>query len=149
MTQPVEALLVGEGDERSVIEDLIRQYQLDDVRLPGRRRGDELVATYQWADVFVLPSDREGMPLAALEAMASGLPVVATDVVGNRELLRGVGLLVQPNSDSLAVALDQVAEDEILRSELTKKSLTAAENYTVERLTERLTSLYAEVASRE
>jgi glycosyltransferase involved in cell wall biosynthesis len=148
MTQPVEALLVGEGDERSDIEDLVRNYGLDNVQLPGRRQGNELVAAYQWADVFVLPSDREGMPLVALEAMACGLPVVATDVVGNRELLSGIGLLVRPDPASLATALDQVAKDEALRSELGSQSLAAAENYTVERLAERLRALYAEVAAQ-
>jgi glycosyltransferase involved in cell wall biosynthesis len=147
MTQPVEALLVGEGDERSDIDDLIRRYRLDNVRLPGRRQGSELVATYQWADVFVLPSDREGMPLVALEAMACGLPVVATDVVGNRELLSGIGILVKPDSAALATALDQVAEDEVLRSELSQRSIAAAENYTVERTMERLRAVYAEVAA--
>ena len=106
------------------------------------------MATYQWADVFVLPSDREGMPLVALEAMASGLPVIATDVVGNRELLNGIGLLVKPDSAALAAALDEVAENEILRFELRKQSLAAAENYTVERLVESLSELYAEVARK-
>ena len=148
MTQPAEALLIGEGEERHVIEDLVRRYGLDNVQLPGRRQGEELVATYQWADVFVLPSDREGMPLVALEAMASGLPVIATDVVGNRELLNGIGLLVRPDPAALAAALDQVAENEILRSQLSKQSLAAAENYTVERLVERLKRLYAEVVSK-
>jgi glycosyltransferase involved in cell wall biosynthesis len=148
MTQPAEALLIGEGEERPALEDLVRRYGLDSVQLPGRRQGDALAATYQWADVFVLPSDREGMPLAALEAMASGLPIIATDVVGNRELLSGVGLLVRPDDAALAATLDQVAENEILRSELSKQSLAAAENYTVERLVERLSWLYAEVASR-
>jgi rhamnosyl/mannosyltransferase len=148
MTQPVEAVLVGEGDERPVLEGLVRRYGLDNVRLPGRRQGSELVASYQWADVFVLPSNREGMPLVALEAMACGLPVVATDVVGNRELLRGVGILVEPDPAALATALDRVAESEVLRSELRKRSLDAAENYTVERSAERLRTLYLEVATR-
>jgi glycosyltransferase involved in cell wall biosynthesis len=148
MTQPVEALLVGEGDERPVLENLVRCYGPDNVQLPGPRQGDELVATYQWADVFVLPSDREGMPLVALEAMASGLPVVATDVVGNRELLNGIGLLVKPDAAALAAALDEVAENEILRLKLSEQSLAAAENYTVERLVERLSELYAEVTRK-
>lgn len=148
MTQPAEALLIGDGEERPVIEDLVQRYGLDNVQLPGRRHGDELVATYRWADVFVLPSDREGMPLVALEAMACGLPVIATDVVGNRELLDGIGLLVQPDAAALAAALDQVAENDILRSELSKQSLVAAENYTVERLVARLNRLYAEVDSK-
>jgi glycosyltransferase involved in cell wall biosynthesis len=146
MTQAVEALLVGEGAERPVIENLIQRYGLDNVQLPGRRQDGELVATYQWADVFVLPSDREGMPLAALEAMASGLPVIATDVVGNRELLSGIGLLVKPDPAALAAALDEVAKNEILRSQLRKQSLAAAENYTVGHLVESLSELYAEVA---
>jgi glycosyltransferase involved in cell wall biosynthesis len=146
MTQPAEALLIGEGDERLIIEDLVRGYGLDNVRLPGRRQGEELVATYQWADVFVLPSDREGMPLAALEAMACGLPIVATDVVGNRELISDVGILVSPEAEALSSALDQVAGDEVLRSELGKKSLGAAENYTIDRMVKRVSELYAEVA---
>jgi glycosyltransferase involved in cell wall biosynthesis len=148
MTQAVEALLVGEGDERPVIENLIRRYGLDNVQLPGRRQDGELVAMYQWADVFVLPSDREGMPLVALEAMASGLPVIATDVVGNRELLSGIGLLVKPDPAALAAALDEIAKNESLRSKLCKQSLAAAENYTVERLMECLSELYAEVAEK-
>ena len=149
MTQPVEALLVGEGDERPVLEGLVRRYATDNVQLPGRRQGNELVATYQWADVFVLPSDREGMPLVALEAMASGLPIIATDVVGNRELLSGIGLLVKPDAAALAAALNEVAENENLRLELSKKSLAAAENFTVGRLVKRLSELYAEVAESE
>ena len=51
------------------------------------------------------------MPLVALEAMASGLPVIATDVVGNRELLNGIGILVKPDASALAAALDEVAEE--------------------------------------
>ena len=105
------------------------------------------MAAYHWADVFVLPSDREGMPLVALEAMASGLPIIATDVVGSRELLDGVGILAKPDAVALAAALDQVAENETLRSDLSKQSLAAAQNYTVERLVERLNVLYAEVGS--
>jgi glycosyltransferase involved in cell wall biosynthesis len=148
MTQAVEALLVGEGDDRPVIENLIQRYRLDNVQLPGRRQDGELVATYQWADVFVLPSDREGMPLVALEAMASGLAVIATDVAGNRELLSGIGLLVKPDPAALAAALDEVAKNEILRSRLRKQSLAAAEKYTVGRLVENLSELYAEVSSK-
>ena len=139
---------MGEGDERAVLENLVRCYAADNVQLPGPRQGDELVATYQWADVLVLPSDREGMPLVALEAMASGLPVIATDVVGNRELLSGIGLLVQPDPAALAAALDEVAKNEVLRSQLGKQSLAAAERYTVGRLVENLNELYAEVARK-
>ena len=147
MTQPVQAVLVGDGDQRPEIEDHLRQHSLINVRLVGIRRGAELVESYQWADVFVLPSDREGMPLVALEAMACGLPVVATDVVGNRELLTGVGMLVPPSSMSLSLALDQLAQDSGLRDELSARSLAAVHEYTWDRLVHRLEDVYAEVRS--
>jgi D-inositol-3-phosphate glycosyltransferase len=145
MTQPVQAVLVGDGEERSKIEDLLRQHSLINVRLVGIQRGAELVESYQWADVFVLPSDREGMPLVALEAMACGLPVVATDVVGNRELLTGVGMLVPPSSTSLSLVLDQLAQDCALRAELSARSVAAVQEYTWDRLVHRLEAIYAEV----
>ena len=145
MTQPVEALLVGEGDERPVIEDLIHRHRLTNVRLVGVKRGAELVASYRWADVLVLPSEREGMPLVALEAMACGLPVVATDVVGNRELLRDVGILVAPNPTSIALVLDQLAQDSSLVGELSNRGLAAAREYTWEQLVCSLERIYTEL----
>ena len=144
MRQPAEAVLVGEGDARSTVEELLREYSLTNVRLAGARYGTDLVDSYRWADVLVLPSDKEGMPLVVLEAMASGLPVVATDVVGTRELLGDAGLLVPPDPDAIAQALDRVAVDAPLRAELSARGLAAARHYTWERLAHRLESLYEE-----
>jgi len=64
-------------------------------------------------DVFVLPSRSEGMSNTLLEAMASGLPIVATDVGSNRELLEGgrCGLIVPPDVEALADALAKILED--------------------------------------
>ena len=118
MKQPVQAVIVGDGDQRPMIESLLRQHSLTNVHLAGVRRGVELVEFYHWADVLVLPSEREGMPLVVLEAMACGLPVVATDVVGNRELVADVGVLVEPDPTSIALALDQLAQDVRLRTNL-------------------------------
>jgi glycosyltransferase involved in cell wall biosynthesis len=146
MRQPVQAVLVGEGDSRPAIEELLREYSLTNVRLAGARRGADLVNSYRWADVLVLPSDKEGMPLVVLEAMASGLPVVATDVAGTRELLGDAGVLVPPDPDSIARALDRVAADATLRAELSARGLAAARDYSWERLAHRLESLYEEAA---
>jgi glycosyltransferase involved in cell wall biosynthesis len=148
MRQPVQAVLVGEGDARSTIEELLREYSLTNVCLAGARHGTDLVDSYRWADVFVLPSDKEGMPLVVLEAMASGLPVVATDVVGTRELLGDAGVLVPPDPDAIAQALDRVAVDAPLRAELSARGLAAARHYTWERLAHRLESLYEEAVPR-
>lgn len=147
MRQPVEAVLVGEGTERAVIEEQLKKHQLNNVRLTGIRRGSELLDSYHWADVFVLPSDREGMPLAALEALACGLPIVATDVVGNRELLKEVGVLVSADATSIALALDRLAQDAQERSELRRRAVNAAREFTLTRTVNRIANLYSEVTA--
>ena len=144
MRQPAAAVLVGEGEARPAIEELLREYSLTNVQLAGARHGTDLVDSYRWADVLVLPSDKEGMPLVVLEAMASGLPVVATDVVGTRELLGDAGVLVPPDPDAIAKALDRVAVDAPLRAELSARGLAAARHYSWERLAHCLESLYEE-----
>lgn len=87
--------LVGEGPERPQLVRLIRELELNgNVVLAGAfDQVDDLLAA---ADLFVLPSLEEGMSLALLEAMAAGLPIVATDIPGNRLLIDSEqhGLLV-------------------------------------------------------
>ena len=148
MRQPAAAVLVGEGEARPAIEELLREYSLTNVQLAGARHGTDLVESYRWADVLVLPSDKEGMPLVVLEAMASGLPVVATDVVGTRELLGDAGVLVPPDPDAIAQALDRVAVDAPLRAELSARGLAAARHYSWERLAHCLESLYEDAVPR-
>jgi glycosyltransferase involved in cell wall biosynthesis len=86
------------------------------VHLPGHRGDARLLLDA--ADVFVLPSRHEGMPLVLLEAMDAGLPVVATRVIGSEEVvIDGVtGLLVRPRSaPALEQALGRLLEDPDLR----------------------------------
>ena len=95
--EKIELLIVGDGSLRAELERRATRLGLG-VEFAGSLYGDDLLRAYAEADAFVLPSDREGMALAALEAMASGLPVVATDVPGNRELLDGRGVLAAPRT---------------------------------------------------
>ncbi|HEU5267312.1 MAG TPA: glycosyltransferase [Jatrophihabitans sp.] len=79
----VEVVIVGEGELRA---DLERRAADLPVRLPGALPGGPAVAAYlQGIDLFVMPSRYEGLPNAVLEALACGVPVVATDVAGMRE----------------------------------------------------------------
>ncbi|HEX3784369.1 MAG TPA: glycosyltransferase family 4 protein [Pseudonocardiaceae bacterium] len=144
---PIVLDVVGDGELRSELGDLARRLGLTGVTFHGRCDGAELVARYRAADAFVLPSNKEGMPLAALEAMAAGLPVIATRVPGNEELLAGVGLLVEPEPSALADALDLVAGDEDLRGRLAAGSAEAARRYTWAVVAEQVAKVYREVLS--
>jgi glycosyltransferase involved in cell wall biosynthesis len=108
--QAFEAQIAGEGDERARLEGLIARHGLGDrVRLVGWR-GD-VSAFLATGDVFAFPSYQEGFPLVLLEAMAVGLPAVASAIPGPVEMIEdGVdGVLVPPGDPAaLAVALATV-----------------------------------------
>lgn len=93
----------GEGDQRPELEREIARLRLGaDVRLLGQRW--DIADWYDAADIFVLPSHLEGMPLAIMEAMAKGLPVIATAVSGIPEELGDTGqLLPDPATDAPGV----------------------------------------------
>ena len=116
----VRVRIVGDGPERAALEAEVARLGLErTVELLGMR-GDvgELLAA---ADVFVLASDSEGLPMSVLEAMAAGLPVVASAVGGVPELVREgeTGMLVPPrDSAALAGAIRRLVEDPALRDRL-------------------------------
>ncbi len=86
------------------------------IRLLGRR--EDVPDILRAADIFTLPSHREGMPRSIIEAMMTGLPVVATDIRGSREeVVDGETGLLVPVADpaALALALDRLARDPALR----------------------------------
>ena len=96
--------IYGEGPQRASLLRQAHDLGLDDsVRFQGAI--ENVAAVLQIADVFIMPSHFEGMSNAVLEAMACGVPVIATDVPGNREIIEHnrTGLLV-PSGDTAALA---------------------------------------------
>ncbi len=113
-------LLVGEGPERGLVEGLVREKTLQEhVRLLGLRR--DLAQLYAAADLFLLTSVSEGIPVTVLEAMAAGLPVVATNVGGLPEIIEDghTGLLTSAGDDAaLAERIVQLLKDAASRERL-------------------------------
>ena len=88
-------VIVGDGPYRPALEEIVREHHLEDVvHFTGQKEKGELSAYYNSADIFILPSRREGMPNVVLEAMAAGLPVLMTPCEGSEELIRGNGFAV-------------------------------------------------------
>lgn len=108
--------LVGDGEERSALEAQARRLGIADRIAWHGWQADKsrLLGLYQQADVLVNPSRYEGMPNVVLEAMACGLPVVASDVPGNNSLVRSgeTGLLFpQGNGEAFCAALSTLGEN--------------------------------------
>ena len=141
-------LVVGKGPDLESVRMQITQLGIQhNFRLAGFVSDADLPSYYNAVDMFVLPSKSgEGLPLVALEAMACGLPVVATDVGGIKEiLLDDYGKLVPPNQPELLA--DAVLEFAAIDFSSRKSELRARieEQYSWESNVERLTQLYEEL----
>jgi colanic acid/amylovoran biosynthesis glycosyltransferase len=119
---PLRATLVGDGPERPPIEELRRELGLErQVELTGTIGQEELPAVYAAADLFCLPTLAEAVGVVNMEAMATGLAVVTSNLMGIPELIDhgSNGLLVTPGREAgLAEALRALAGDPAMRSRL-------------------------------
>lgn len=130
---PVTLNVAGSGPDEERLAALAAELGLGDrVRFAGFvPHGPELVALLDDADVFVLPSHSEGLPHSVAEAMARGLPVVATAVGGIPELLRdGSGVVVAPGDPTaLAAAIGALHADPARRAGLSASSLARVRRF--------------------
>ena len=143
-------VIVGEGPSRPALENEIRWRGLADrVRLFGERR--DVPTVLRALDVFVLPSRAEGMSNTILEAMATGLPVIATDVGGNPELVEPdvTGRLVPPGDPNvLGDALGAYAADPYLRSLQGKSGRERVlQHFSLDRMAQAHNCLYTSLCS--
>ena len=139
--------IVGEGELRENIEALIQKYKLQNVRLHGRKTGKELIDHYKLADIFMLPSFKEaGAALSMLEALAAGLPVVASDTPEVREILADCGVLIQdPTATNYARTLDAVLSNQETIRNLSTLSVQNAHSYSWEKLLDSVEDVYREI----
>jgi glycosyltransferase involved in cell wall biosynthesis len=140
-------VILGEGPLRAELEAQIREDGLADrVVLAGVRRDSwSIVAA---ADAFVLASRAEGLPLAALEALAAGTPVAATAVRGIRELLvhQETALLTRPDdAQALARSVASVLDNRALADRLATAGQILAAGYTEEAMVDRYLRLYEQI----
>lgn len=135
---------IGDGDDRGELERKARSDKVENLRFLGKL--DDPSPYLAAADIYFSTSRWEGLPLAVLEAMAMGAPVVASDVAGHREVVgeSGAGLLY-PLGDSAqaAQALQRLSDDVALRQRLGAPARQVQqETYSAQRMAEAVCELY-------
>ncbi|MBI4022496.1 MAG: glycosyltransferase family 4 protein [Candidatus Andersenbacteria bacterium] len=148
--RPFEVEVVGSGTARVDLNGAAEKLGVSElIRYVGTVPYDQLEKAYQYADIFVLTSLSEGMPSVILEAMSCGLPVVASDVGGNNELVEeGVnGYLVEGDDiEKLADDLTRLINDEHLRELMGQRSRERALKYNWQEIMGQYDQLYRRYA---
>jgi 1,4-alpha-glucan branching enzyme len=141
--------IVGDGPLKNHLMVSLKSANLiDNFKFLGNVKDETLSAVYNCADVFILPSIQEGQGIVALEAQASGKPVVAFDVGGINEVVHNqeTGILVkQGNSDELADAFLKLSDNRVLRESMgfnARRFVT--ENFTWDICAQKMLHVYAE-----
>ena len=148
----VQFFFIGDGDLRSELEQVISNHGLQSqIQVLGWR--PDVAELLSGLDIFVLPSRWEGMPLAILEAMASSLPVIASDIAGNRDLVsHGVdGILFDSDNDEqLAHEIMSLMNAADIRDEMGVNARNKVlDHYQVNDRVERMTELYLSLLAKK
>jgi glycosyltransferase involved in cell wall biosynthesis len=150
---PIRLTLVGTGDAEDTLHRLATDLGVADaVTFTGFVPRGDMPAVYRQADIFVLPSQNEGMSIALLEAMASGLPVVVTDTGGTAELVEdGVnGLIFEwGDVDTLATHLRRLATHRSFARRMGTVSRVRAAGFSWDTVAERYQEIFVELADEK
>ncbi len=113
--------------------------------LPETRDRKEIIKMYQLADIFIMPSFREGLPLTLFEAMACGLPIIASPVNGIPYEMRepNNGFLIDyGNNEGFAKKIIELLDNKKLRERISKNNLEKAKNYSWDLIAKKTMELY-------
>ncbi|MFT5036486.1 MAG: glycosyltransferase involved in cell wall biosynthesis [Candidatus Azotimanducaceae bacterium] len=142
-------VVAGDGEAKESLERKAMELRVAHrVRFVGRLSKEALGAAIKGADAFVYNTSYEGLPHQLLEVMELGIPIVTTNIAGNREILTdGVhALLCDPNDlDSLSLAVKRILESEHLRTQLTQNARVRSREFSKEVVSKELTQILHEV----
>ncbi|MEK7103903.1 MAG: glycosyltransferase [Patescibacteria group bacterium] len=140
-------VFIGQGNLRDELERFAKEKSVA-VEFLGSLANDKLPEELNKAEIFVLPSLYEGCPKALLEAMACGLPCIATDVEGIKEVIthKENGYLCKTDSQSIRQALNDVLANKELMEKIGQKArATILENFSLEKIIEKESSLFLDL----
>jgi len=138
-------VLIGDGPDRKSLEGLAQELGIQKrVIFTGQLQFSEIPAYMKAANLFGFASITETQGLATLEAMAAGLPVVAVDASGTRDILKHgqQGYLVENNAEALAGGIKKLLSNPDRMQKFAKAAYKRAQSFNIEQLTERLLDVY-------
>lgn len=142
--KPVTYMICGEGVLRKELENRVKEYGLEDkVIFTGYTKNVKEIL--RQADIFVHPSKREGLPVAVMEAMASGLPVIAMDIRGNKDLIEegeGGCLLSVDYAPSYAERFRALIESPMLRARMGAWNKERVKEFSIEKVEKVMRAIY-------
>lgn len=140
--------IIGDGELKGTLQQAIRQEGVEqDIRLEGVR--DDIPKVLRKHDVYVMPSNWEGLSISLLEAMASGIPVVATDTGSNSEVVdhEENGLIVPVSSpEALSEGMYRLLKDRALRQRFSQSGPEKASQFSIEECARKHLHLYQRVS---
>jgi len=148
----VNFIFMGDGPELERLQNRSKELNIERfVTFTGYMTGEEKYEVYKTSDLFVLPSYTEGFPNVALEAMAAGLPIIATSVgalkYAIKENKNGLKInSVPPNPEEIGNKIIELIEDQELMEKISEFNIREAENkYSVESVANQMIDIYEEV----
>ncbi len=143
-------IVVGDGSEKTKI---IQQRSKLPIEYLGQKKHEEIAKIMRYSTILVLPSLMEGLPNVLLEALASGIPVIATNVGGIPEIIQNekTGLLIRPkNVQDLISSLSYLIEEENLRNTLSKNGLQfIKQNFSWDSLVNKIETIYNHIQNNQ
>lgn len=140
--------LAGEGEKKEELLKLITKLKLDNyVHFLGNIPFKKLQRYYTESDIFVLPSTSESFGSVVIEAMASGIPVIASDIQAIKNIIKDKknGILVSQNADSFADTIENLINDSKLRENIRKAALIDVSKFSWETVTKQYEKVYRSV----
>ena len=139
-----ELWLIGDGEKKAEIEKYVAENNLtSSVKLLGLQ--SNVYGYLHDADLFTLPSNYEGIPMTLIEAMGSGLPIVASNVGGIPDMITDGknGFLCEPYADGIASKFEILIKDENLRKSCGMNALVASKNFDSETIAKKYLKIYS------
>jgi glycosyltransferase involved in cell wall biosynthesis len=139
--------IVGGGQMQPKLKQIVNEKQLDNIiEITGRIDAEDMPRVYGQNDIFISASKLEGMSNAMLEAMASGLPIIAARCEGTEELIAENGLVIEnATAEEIAKAIKNLIDDRHLRNQMSIAAGQQAQQFTWGRIAEKYLNIYERV----